>query len=383
MFHAEERFVPFEKKIWLSSPTMHGPELEYIKDAYEKNWMSTVGENINEVERLACETVGCKYAVALATGTSALHLAVKLAGVKPGEKVFCSDMTFSATVNPVVYEGGVPVFIDTEYDTWNMDPVALEKAFELYPEVRVVVMAHLYGTPGKIDELRAVCERHGAMIIEDAAESLSSTFRGKMTGTFGDYGIFSFNGNKIITTSGGGMLVSRDGEAIEKARFLSTQARDKARHYQHSQIGFNYRMSNVVAGIGRGQLLHLEEHKKKKQEIYRQYKEAFADIPAIAMNPLNPDGDANNWLSCMTIAPESGVTPNMAMDALEAENIESRPIWKPMHLQPVFADADFITLQENGSVGEHIFEKGFCLPSDIKNTPEDMELIINTIRNLF
>ena len=257
------------------------------------------------------------------------------------------------------------------------------KAFEKYPGAKAVICAHLYGTPAKIDEIRAICDAHHVPLIEDAAESLSSTFRGKMTGTFGDYGIFSFNGNKIITTSGGGMLVSRDGEAIEKARFLSTQARDKARHYQHSQIGFNYRMSNVVAGIGRGQLLHLEEHKKKKQEIYRQYKEAFADIPAIAMNPLNPDGDANNWLSCMTIAPESGVTPNMAMDALEAENIESRPIWKPMHLQPVFADADFITLQEKGSVGERIFEKGFCLPSDIKNTPEDMELIINTIRNLF
>ena len=372
-----------KKKIFLSSPTMHGEERKFVEEAFDTNWVAPLGPNVNAFEKEMEEYTGCGYAAALSAGTAAIHLALRLIGIQPGDVVFSSDLTFSATCNPICYEKGTPVFIDAEEDTWNMDPKALEKAFEKYPGAKAVICAHLYGTPAKIDEIRAICDAHHVPLIEDAAESLSSTFRGKMTGTFGDYGIFSFNGNKIITTSGGGMLVSRDGEAIEKARFLSTQARDKARHSQHSQIGFNYRMSNVVAGIGRGQLLHLEEHKKKKQEIYRQYKEAFADIPAIAMNPLNPDGDANNWLSCMTIAPESGVTPNMAMDALEAENIESRPIWKPMHLQPVFADADFITLQENGSVGERIFEKGFCLPSDIKNTPEDMELIINTIRNLF
>lgn len=372
-----------KKKIFLSSPTMHGEERKFVEEAFDTNWVAPLGPNVNAFEKEMEEYTGCGYAAALSAGTAAIHLALRLIGIQPGDVVFSSDLTFSATCNPICYEKGTPVFIDAEEDTWNMDPKALEKAFEKYPKAKAVICAHLYGTPAKIDEIRAICDAHQVPLIEDAAESLSSTFRGKMTGTFGDYGIFSFNGNKIITTSGGGMLVSKDGEAIEKARFLSTQARDKARHYQHSQIGFNYRMSNVVAGIGRGQLLHLEEHKKKKQEIYRQYQEAFADIPAIAMNPLNPDGDANNWLSCMTIAPESGVTPNMAMDALEAENIESRPIWKPMHLQPVFADADFITLQENGSVGERIFEKGFCLPSDIKNTPEDMELIINTIRNLF
>lgn len=372
-----------KKKIFLSSPTMHGEERKFVEEAFDTNWVAPLGPNVNAFEKEMEEYTGCGYAAALSAGTAAIHLALRLIGIQPGDVVFSSDLTFSATCNPICYEKGTPVFIDAEEETWNMDPKALEKAFEKYPKAKAVICAHLYGTPAKIDEIRAICDAHQVPLIEDAAESLSSTFRGKMTGTFGDYGIFSFNGNKIITTSGGGMLVSRDGEAIEKARFLSTQARDKARHYQHSQIGFNYRMSNVVAGIGRGQLLHLEEHKKKKQEIYRQYQEAFADIPAIAMNPLNPDGDANNWLSCMTIAPESGVTPNMAMDALEAENIESRPIWKPMHLQPVFADADFITLQENGSVGERIFDKGFCLPSDIKNTPEDMELIINTIRNLF
>ena len=287
MFHAEERFVPFEKKIWLSSPTMHGPELEYIKDAYEKNWMSTVGENINEVEHLACEAVGCKYAVALATGTSALHLAVKLAGVKPGEKVFCSDMTFSATVNPVVYEGGVPVFIDTEYDTWNMDPVALEKAFELYPEVRVVVMAHLYGTPGKIDELQAVCERHGAMIIEDAAESLGASYKGQQTGTFGTYNAISFNGNKIITGSAGGMLLTDDKDAADRARKWSTQSRENAAWYQHEEVGYNYRMSNVIAGVVRGQFPYLKEHIAQKKAIYERYREGFKDLP-VQMNPLAP-----------------------------------------------------------------------------------------------
>ena len=305
MFHADERLTPFEKKIWLSSPTMHGPELEYIKDAYEKNWMSTVGENINEVERLACETVGCKYAVALATGTSALHLAVKLAGVKPGEKVFCSDMTFSATVNPVVYEGGVPVFIDTEYDTWNMDPVALEKAFELYPEVRVVVMAHLYGTPGKIDELRVVCERHGAMIIEDAAESLGASYKGQQTGTFGTYNAISFNGNKIITGSAGGMLLTDDKDAADRARKWSTQSRENAAWYQHEEVGYNYRMSNVIAGVVRGQFPYLKEHIAQKKAIYERYREGFKGLP-VRMNPFDAENsEPNYWLSCLVIDPEA------------------------------------------------------------------------------
>lgn len=371
------------EKIYLSSPTMHGEEQKFVMEAFDTNWVAPLGPNVNSFEKEMAAYTGSGYAAALSAGTAAIHLALRLIGIQPGDIVFSSDLTFSATCNPICYEKGTPVFIDSEEDTWNMDPQALKKAFDKYPQVKAVICAHLYGTPAKIDEIRALCDSYHVPLIEDAAESLSATFRGQMTGTFGDYGIFSFNGNKIITTSGGGMLVSRDEAAIEKARFLSTQARDKARHYQHSQLGFNYRMSNVVAGIGRGQLIHLEEHKQKKNEIYRQYKEAFADIPTIAMNPMNPDGDANNWLSCMTIDPESGVTPDMVMDALEAENIESRPIWKPMHLQPFYEKADFITMQENGSVGERIFTKGFCLPSDIKNTPEDMEFIIGIVRKFF
>lgn len=371
------------EKIYLSSPTMHGEEQKFVMEAFDTNWVAPLGPNVNSFEKEMAAYTGCGYAAALSAGTAAIHLALRLLGIQPGDIVFSSDLTFSATCNPICYEKGTPVFIDSEEDTWNMDPQALKKAFDKYPQVKAVICAHLYGTPAKIDEIRDLCDSYHVPLIEDAAESLSSTFRRQMTGTFGDYGIFSFNGNKIITTSGGGMLVSRDEAAIEKARFLSTQARDKARHYQHSQLGFNYRMSNVVAGIGRGQLIHLEEHKQKKNEIYRQYKEAFADIPAIAMNPMNPDGDANNWLSCMTIDPESGITPDMVMDALEAENIESRPIWKPMHLQPFYEKADFITVQESGSIGERIFTKGFCLPSDIKNTPEDMEFIIGIVRKFF
>lgn len=421
MFHAEERFVPFEKKIWLSSPTMHGPELEYMKDAYEKNWMSTVGENINEVERLACETVGCKYAVALATGTSALHLAVKLAGVKPGEKVFCSDMTFSATVNPVVYEGGVPVFIDTEYDTWNMDPVALEKAFELYPEVRVVVMAHLYGTPGKIDELRAVCERHGAVIIEDAAESLGASYKGQQTGTFGTYNAISFNGNKIITGSAGGMLLTDDKDAADRARKWSTQSRENAAWYQHEEVGYNYRMSNVIAGVVRGQFPYLKEHIAQKKAIYERYREGFKDLP-VRMNPFDAENsEPNYWLSCLVIDPEamckqvrgeqeslyipkSGKScPMEILETLAKYNAEGRSIWKPMHMQPIFRMNGFVTREGNGraktnayiaggavgsdgkplDVGMDIFQRGLCLPSDNKMTSEQQDTIIKIIRSCF
>lgn len=373
-----------KKRIYLSSPTMHGKEQEFVQEAFDTNWIAPLGPNVTAFEQEMLAYTGAGYATALSAGTAAIHLALKLLNIGPGDVVFVSDLTFSATCNPIVYEGATPVFIDAEPDTWDMSPQALEKAFEKYPQPKAVLCAYLYGTPAKIDEIMAICEKHHVPYIEDAAESLSSTYKGRHTGTFGRFGIYSFNGNKIITTSGGGMLVSEDEEAIKKALFLATQARDPARHYQHSQIGYNYRMSNVTAGIGRGQLLYLEEHKARKQAIYRQYQEAFADISEISMNPLNPDGDANNWLSCMTIARGSSVTPDGIMDALEAENIESRPIWKPMHEQPVFAECDFVPHNADGSsVGSDIFARGLCLPSDIKNTPENMELIIGIVRKCF
>ena len=378
------------KKIYLSSPTMHGEDQEFIKEAFDTNWVAPLGPNVNAFEKELADYVGISHASALSSGTAAIHLALKILGIDQGDLVFVPTLTFSATCNPVVYEKAVPVFIDSEKDTWNMDPKALRKAFEKYPDVKAVIVVHLYGTPAKLDEIMEICKEHRVPLIEDAAESLGSTYKGKHTGTIGDIGIYSFNGNKIITTSGGGMMVSDKEEFTKKATFLATQARDLARHYQHSHIGYNYRMSNIVAGVGRGQLLHLEEHKAQKKALYRQYEEAFADIPEITLNPLNGDGDANCWLTCMTIAPESSVTPNQIMDALEEQNIESRPIWKPMHLQPVFAEYDFITVMENGcgeevqeSVSEDVFNRGFCLPSDIKNTPEDMELIINTVRKCF
>ncbi len=368
----------------LSSPTMHSEEQQFVKEAFDTNWIAPLGPNVTAFEEEMAAYAKAGYVTALSSGTAAIHLALKLLNIGPGDVVFVSDLTFAATCNPIVYEGATPVFIDAEPDTWNMSPRALEKAFEKYPKPKAVLCAYLYGTPAKIDEIMAVCEAHHVPYIEDAAESLGSTYKGKHTGTLGRFGIFSFNGNKIITTSGGGMLVSEDEEAIKKAVFLATQARDPARYYLHSQIGYNYRMSNVVAGIGRGQLPHLDEHKARKQAIYRQYKEAFADISEIGMNPLNPDGDANNWLSGMLIERESNVTPDMIMDALEAENIESRPIWKPMHEQPVFVKCDFMPHNEDGSsVGSGVFERGLCLPSDIKNTQEDMERIISIIRNCF
>ncbi len=373
-----------KKRIYLSSPTMHSEEQQFVKEAFNTNWIAPLGPNVTAFEEEMAAYAKAGYVTALSSGTAAIHLALKLLNIGPGDVVFVSDLTFAATCNPIVYEGATPVFIDAEPDTWNMSPKALEKAFEKYPNPKAVLCAYLYGTPAKIDEIMAVCEAHHVPYIEDAAESLGSTYKGKHTGTMGRFGIFSFNGNKIITTSGGGMLVSEDEEAIKKAVFLATQARDPARYYLHSQIGYNYRMSNVIAGVGRGQLLHLDEHKARKQAIYRQYKEAFADISEIGMNPLNPDGDANNWLSGMLIERESNVTPDMIMDALEAENIESRPIWKPMHEQPVFVKCDFMPHNEDGSsVGSGVFERGLCLPSDIKNTQEDMERIISIIRNCF
>lgn len=376
------------KRIYLSSPTMHGEEQKYVQEAFDTNWVAPLGPNVNAFEKEMAEYTKCGHAAALSSGTAAIHLALRLLGIGQGDKVFVSDLTFSATCNPIVYEKAEPVFIDSEPDTWNMSPEALRRAFEKYPEPKAVICVHLYGTPAKLDEIMEICEAHHVPLIEDAAESLGSTYKGRHTGTFGKYGIYSFNGNKIITTSGGGMFVSQEEEAAKKATFLATQARDPARHYQHSQIGYNYRMSNITAGIGRGQLLHLEEHKAKKKEIYERYREAFADIPEITMNPLNPDGDANCWLSGMVIAKESNITPDMIMDALAADNIESRPIWKPMHLQPVFAAYDFIAHNEDGSsVGEDIFSRGMCLPSDIKNSEdemqEDMERIIAIVRKCF
>lgn len=417
----EKSFTGFQNKIWLSSPTMHGPELEYIREAYDTNWMSTVGANINEAEKLACEKTGCKYAVALSCGTAALHMAVKLAGVKPGDRVFCSDMTFDATVNPVVYEGGIPVFIDTEYDTWNMDPVALEKAFALYPEVKTAVIAHLYGTPGKIDELKAICERHNAIIIEDAAESLGATYKGTQTGTFGTYNAISFNGNKIITGSSGGMLLTDDKEAAEKVRKWSTQSRENAPWYQHEELGYNYRMSNVIAGVVRGQFPYLEEHIAQKKAIYERYREGFRDLP-VMMNPYDKENsEPNFWLSCMLINPdamcrqvrgeqealyltEPGKScPTEILETLAKYNAEGRPIWKPMHMQPIYRMNGFVTREGDGraktnayisggaagkdgkplDVGMDIFQRGLCLPSDNKMTVEDQEKIIEIVKECF
>lgn len=405
---------PFEKKVWLSTPTMHGEELEYVTQAYESNWMSTVGENINEVERLTCEKVGCKYAVALSAGTAALHLCIKLSEVKPGDTVFCSDMTFGATVNPVVYEGGVPVFIDTERDTWNMDPVALEKAFELYPQTKVVVMANLYGTPAKLDEIRAVCDAHGAVLIEDAAESLGATYKGVQTGTFGMYNAISFNGNKIITGSSGGMLLTDDLEAANKARKWSTQSRENAPWYQHEELGYNYRMSNVIAGVVRGQYPHMEEHIAQKKAIYMRYQEGLKDLP-VTMNPYDGENsEPNFWLSCLLIDQEAmcrqvrGETealyisepgkscPTEILETLAKYNAEGRPIWKPMHMQPIYRMNGFVTRQGNGrartnayiaggveDVGADIFQRGLCLPSDNKMTIEEQDAIIEIIRSCF
>ncbi len=372
----------FDSKLWLSSPTMHGEEEQYVQEAFDTNWVSTVGENINQLEKGICEYIGCKYSVALSAGTTALHLAVKLAGVKPGDKVFCSDMTFAATVNPVVYEKGVPVFIDEERETWNMDPVALEKAFEKYPEVKVVVVANLYGTPAKLDEIREICYKHDAILIEDAAESLGATYKGVQTGIFGAYNAISFNGNKIITTSGGGMLLTDDKEAADRARKWSTQSREPFPWYQHEEIGYNYRMSNILAGIGRGQLLHLEEHIAIKKAIYERYKEGLKDLP-VTMNPYLDCTEPNFWLSCMLIDEGCQVTPEDIRVKLEEYNAEGRPIWKPMHMQPIFKDCNFVAAEEGMDVGADIFARGFCLPSDIKMTEEQQNMVIEIIRSCF
>lgn len=375
-----------ENRIWLSSPTMHGDEMKYINEAFEKNWVAPLGFNCDnfEKEMKAYLSQGKKdevYTVALSSGTAAIHLALKLAGVKDGDTVFCSDMTFAATVNPVAYERAIPVFIDSERETWNMDPKALEKAFEKYPETKVVLLVHLYGVPAKIDEIQKICDKYGAILIEDAAEALSATYKGKICGTFGEYGILSFNGNKIITTSGGGMLITQKKEDSERALFLATQAREDAPWYQHEVIGHNYRMSNIVAGIGRGQLPYLEEHRELKEKIYRRYQEGLKGLP-VTLNPYLADTRPNFWLTCMTIDAECGVKFMDVIKKLADENIESRPIWKPMHMQPVFKGSDFITAGDK-AVDEEIFENGLCLPSDIKMTEEEQDRVIEIVRACF
>lgn len=377
------------KKIYLSSPTMHGEEQKFIAEAFDTNWVAPLGPNVDGFEKEMAAYLGIGHAAALSAGTAALHLAVRLLGVEEGDVVLCTSMTFAATCNPVAYEKGQLVFIDSEPDTWNMSPEALRRAFEKYPKVKAVICADLYGTPAKLSEIEAICKEYETPLIEDAAEALGSSWKGKKCGCFGKLGALSFNGNKIITTSGGGMLVSEDEEAIRHARFLATQAREPVPYYLHKELGFNYRMSNIIAGIGRGQLLHLEEHIAQKQAIYRTYQRAFADIDAIKMNPLGgADAVANNWLSCLTIEKNCGVKPMDLFEALRRENIDSRPIWNPMHNQPIYEGCDFITdphgkENETGSVCMDIYNRGLCLPSDNKNTPEDMERIIRIIRGLF
>ena len=429
MFRKEnesESIKAFDKKVWLASPTMHGEEQKYVNRAFELNWITTAGENVNEVERITSEYIGVENAVALSAGTAALHMAMKLAGEelygKPkvgegslaGHKVFCSDVTFDATVNPVVYEGGEPVFIDTEYDTWNMDPEALKKAFRIYPEVKLVVLVNLYGTPAKLDEIKAICDEHGAILIEDAAESIAATYKGKMTGTFGKYGIVSFNGNKLITGSSGGALLTDSKEAADKVRKWSTQAREAAPWYQHEELGYNYRMSNIIAGIVRGQYEHVDEHKNRKKAIYDRYREGLKALP-VQMNPyIEGDMEPNFWLSCMLIdreamckqvrseneslyISESGKTcPTEILETLAKYNAEGRPIWKPMHMQPIYRLNPFITKYGNGrartnayiaggisDVGMDIFDRGLCLPSDINMTEEEQDVVIRIVRSCF
>ena len=374
------------KRIFLSSPNMskQGYEQEYIKLAFDTNWIAPLGQNVDGFEKEMCEYTGAKQAAALSAGTAAIHLGLKAAGVKAGDRVFCQSLTFSATANPIVYLGAEPVFIDSDEKTWNMSPVALRKAFEKYPDTKYVCIVHLYGLAADMDEIIAVCNEYGAVIIEDAAESLGTTYKGKMTGTFGTYGVYSFNGNKIITTSGGGMLVCNlddetADERIKKVRFWSTQSRDPARHYQHSEIGYNYRMSNIVAGIGRGQLKVIDERVAQKRAIFARYKSAFADMEDITMMPMNDFCEPNCWLTCATIS-GTKVKPNDIMDALEAENIESRPIWKPMHLQPFFEKYDYI---DNGGVAEKLFVNGVCLPSDTNMTEEQQDKIIAIVKSLW
>jgi dTDP-4-amino-4,6-dideoxygalactose transaminase len=369
------------KRIYLSSPTIHGEEMRYIEEAFDTNMVASLGKNVDEFEREVAAYVGVRHGAALASGTSALHLAIKWVGVQRGDIVFCSDLTFAASANPVTYEGGIPVFIDSEEHTWNMCPKALEAAFLQYPNPKAVIVVHIYGVPAQIDEIKAICDKHNVPLLEDAAESMGACFKGKQTGTFGVISILSFNGNKIITTSGGGMMLSDDKEVVDKARFWATQSREAFLHYQHNEIGYNYRMSNIVAGIGRGQLLHLDEHIVAKKRIYHRYRDAFADLPT-KMNPYLSNSEPNFWLSCLTIDRECGIKPNMIVEELAKINAEARPVWKPLHQQPVFTDRDFISLSER-PISDDIFERGICLPSDIKMSDEDMDLVIDTVKRLF
>lgn len=437
-FSLDSRFEgikPLPRKVFLASPTMHGEELHYIKEAIDFGWVTTVGENINRLEKEVTERVGVKYAIGLSSGTAALHLAVKLAaeklygsstgvstpyglgmgGALKGVRVFCSDMTFAATVNPIVYEGGEPVFIDMEHETWNMSPEALERAFAIYPEARLVVMAHLYGTPGKIDEIRSICYRHRALLIEDAAESFGATYKGTQTGCFGDLAVISFNGNKIITGSSGGMLLTDSEYQAGKARKWSTQSREAAPWYEHEELGYNYRMSNLIAGVVRGQLGHLEEHIEKKRVIYERYKEGLLDLP-VEMNPWDEEkSQPNFWLSCLIIdrnhmcemerserktmykSKRGKSCPSEILEALVFFGAEGRPIWKPMHMQPIYRNHGFVTAEGSGrgrsnayadggtemDVGSDIFNRGLCLPSDIKMTREEQDAVIEVIHRCF
>lgn len=371
------------ERIYLSSPHMseEGYEMQYIQEAFDTNWIAPLGANVDEFEKELAEKVGAKHAAALSSGTAAIQMALKAAGVGKGDIVFCQSLTFSATANPIIYQNAIPVFIDSDYETWNMDPNALEEAFDKYPDVKAVLVVHLYGLSADMDGIMEICNKHGVPVIEDAAESLGTYCKGKHTGTFGDYGVFSFNGNKIITTSGGGMLVSNDEERIAKVRFWATQARDQARHYQHSELGFNYRMSNVVAGIGRGQLKVLDQRVAKKKYIFEFYKRELGSLEGIQFMPVNEWNEPNCWLSCMTLS--GRVRPLDIMEALERENIESRPVWKPMHLQPFFEKHPFMTCAEGKSVAEDLFTRGVCLPSDTKMEDEDLNRVCNIIRSQF
>ena len=376
------------KRIYLASPHMGGMEQKFIQEAFDTNWVAPLGPNVNNFEKEVAEYVGTKDAAALVSGTSAIHLALKALGIKSGDRVFCTSLTFAASCNPIIYENGEPVFIDSEPQSWNMSPIALEKAFVKAKEENkmpiAVIVVHLYGQSADMDKIMTICEKYNTPIIEDAAESLGATYKGKQTGTFGKFGIFSFNGNKIITTSGGGMLVSDDSEKIAKARFWSTQARDNARHYEHTELGYNYRMSNITAGIGRGQLRVLDERIAQKKHIFERYTEAFKNIEDIEMMPICEYGEPNYWLSCMTLKEESRVTPLDIILALEEMNIESRPIWKPMHIQPYYSEFDFFSHNEDGiSIGEDIFNRGVCLPSDTKMSEEEIDKVINIIKGLF
>lgn len=370
--------MKMNNKILLSSPHMsdEGYEQQYVKEAFDTNWIAPLGPNVTGFENEVAAKVGIGHAAALVSGTAAIQMALRAAGVKAGDIVLCQSLTFSATANPIIYENAIPVFIDSDYESWNMSPKYLEEALKKYPQAKAVIVVHLYGLSADMDKIVDLCKKHKVTLIEDAAESLGTTYKGKYTGTFGDYGIFSFNGNKIITTSGGGMLVSNNAERIQKVRFWSTQARDQARHYQHSELGFNYRMSNVVAGIGRGQLKVLDQRVEKKRQIYQYYKESFKDLRDIEFMPINEWNHSNCWLTSIVLKGKK--SPLDIILALENENIESRPLWKPMHLQPFFEKYDFV----GNNISNDLFNRGLCLPSDTKMTTDEQKKVIKVIREV-